>query len=61
MPQPWPAVSPDQTNDIELLLRGRGAEMPDLGFARDAAVGDILEPHPIKDILPGRQTFKQHL
>ena len=34
MPQPWPAVSPDQTNDTERPSARRGAEAADLRLAR---------------------------
>ena len=33
MPQPWPAVSPDQTKDTERAVVRRRAEAPDLRFA----------------------------
>ena len=61
MPQPWPAVSPDQTNDIEPVV-GFGAvrKMPDLGFAPIPGIGDVFQPYPVENILPGRQTFEQH-
>jgi hypothetical protein len=43
------------------FVRGRGAEMSSLGFARHPGFADILEPHPVKDVLAGRQTLQQRL
>ena len=39
---------------------GRGAEMPDLRLAFDAALADIVEPHAIENVLPRRQTVEQN-
>ena len=40
--------------------RGRGAEMPDLRLACDAALADVVEAHAIENILPRRQAIEQH-
>ena len=61
IPQPWPAVSPDQTNDIELFICWRGPEMTGLGFTRYPGFTDVFKPHPVENILPGRKTFEQQL
>ena len=34
--------------------------MPDPGFTRDRGLRDILESHPVKDMLTGRKTSEQH-
>jgi hypothetical protein len=49
---------PDKRNRI--VLCGRGAEMADLGFARNAAAGVIQKAHPIKDVLRGQEVLQQH-
>ena len=59
MPQPCPAVSPDQTNDIERPVSRRGPEMPDLRFARYPACADVIKPHAVENILAGRKAFEQ--
>ena len=41
------------------LPNGRGAEMPDLRFTRNPGVGDVVKPHPVENILPGRQAVQQ--
>ena len=41
------------------VLRGRGAEMPDLALATSAGSGNIFEPDPVENILTGRKTFEQ--
>ena len=61
MPQPWPAVSPDQTNEIERRSRRRGAEAPDHRLADDRRRRKVLEADAIEDVLPGRQAFDQRL
>jgi hypothetical protein len=38
MPQPWPAVSPDHTNEIERLLEGAVRKRPTVGSP--ISVGD---------------------
>ena len=40
---------------------GRGAEMPELRLAGDAALADVVEPHAIENVLPGRQAVEQNL
>jgi hypothetical protein len=38
----------------------RGPEMPDLGFSGYAGLSDVVEPHPVENILPGRKTVEQN-
>ena len=45
---------PDRT-----FVGRRGAEMSDLDFARNPAVADVVEPHPVENVLPGRQALQQ--
>ena len=61
MPQPCPAVSPDQTKDMYASLGGRGAEVPELRLAGDAVLVEVFEPHAIENVLPRRQAVEQQL
>ena len=61
MPQPWPAVSPDQTNEIERRSARRGAETADDRLAHDGRRRKILKADAVEDVLPGRQAFDQSL
>ena len=60
MPQPWPEVSPDQTNDTERRSPGAVRKCPPCASLCDRR-GEVFEPHAVENILPGRQTFEQHL
>jgi len=69
MPQPWPAVSPDQTNDIESLPIGAVRKCPTcvsldifyrVRFEDIADPGISSETHPVENILPRRKIFEQH-
>ena len=61
MPQPWPAVSPDHTNEIERRSRRRGAKAADQRLADDRRRRQILEADAVEDVLAGGQAVEQHL
>ena len=61
MPQPWPAVSPDQTNDTERRSLGAVRKRPTMRLADDGRRGEILETDAIEDVLAGRQVLEQRL
>ena len=56
---PGGIARPDER--YRLPLRGRGAEMTDLRFSRNPGLGDIFKPHPVENILPGRQAIQREL
>ena len=55
MPQPCPAVSPDQTNDTEPRVAGAVRKRPICGSPAMPLPVDVLEPHAVENVLPGRQ------
>ena len=61
MPQPWPAVSPDHTNDTERRSFGAVRKRPICGSLMIVGEGEILEPDAIEDVLSGRQVLDQRL
>lgn len=61
MPQPWPAVSPDQTRLTSPVPGGRGAEVVDDRLALDASVVQVLEADAVEDVLAGREAVEVDL
>ncbi len=61
MPQPPPAVSPDQMNDTFLRCAGAVRKRPTCGSPTIAGDDEVLETDAIEDVLPRRQVFEQQL
>jgi len=57
MPQPCPAVSPDHANEIDR----RRAKPADSRLADCLRRRQILESHPVENVLAWRQVFDQRL
>ena len=61
MPQPWPAVSPDQTKRMSRRAAGGVQKAARDRLARELVVGEIDHDHPIEHALAGRQAGEIHL
>ena len=61
MPQPWPAVSPDHTNETERRSAGAVRKRPTIGSPTIVGDGEILKADAVEDVLAGRQILDQRL
>ena len=61
MPQPWPAVSPDQTNEIERRSAGAVRKRPVIGSPTMVGDDKVLEADAVEDVLPGGQALDQRV
>ena len=57
IPQPWPAWSPDQQNEIER----RGTKAAHHRLADDGRACKVLKPDAVEDVLAGRKLLEQQL
>ena len=61
MPQPWPAVSPDQTKETERRSAGAVRKRPTFGSPTTVGDGQVLKADAVEDVLAGRQAVDQRL
>ena len=61
MPQPWPAVSPDQAKRMSRLEAGAVRKRPTIGSDSGVDVGEVGGRHAIEDVLVGGEVGEQPL